>query len=94
MVQALHKNGIRVVMDVVYNHTYGIGQNSPFDPVVPGYFYRTNDEGKYTNGSGCGNEVATERPMVRKYIKDSVKYLAKEYDVDGFRFLSKRFKLS
>ncbi|MDU4117877.1 MAG: type I pullulanase [Clostridium perfringens] len=86
MVQTLHKNGIRVVMDVVYNHTYGIGQNSPFDPVVPGYFYRTNDEGKYTNGSGCGNEVATERPMVRKYIKDSVKYLAKEYDVDGFRF--------
>lgn len=86
MVQTLHKNGIRVVMDVVYNHTSGTGQNSPFDPVVPGYFYRTNDEGKYTNGSGCGNEVATERPMVRKYIKDSVKHLAKEYDVDGFRF--------
>ncbi|MGG5462125.1 type I pullulanase [Clostridium sp. B9] len=86
MVQELHKNGIRVVMDVVYNHTYGIGQNSPFDPIVPGYFYRSNNEGKYTNGSGCGNEVATERPMVRKYIKDSVKNLAKEYNVDGFRF--------
>lgn len=86
MVQALHKNGIRVVMDVVYNHTYNIGENSPFDPIVPGYYYRTNDIGSYTNGSGCGNEVATERPMVRKYIKDSVKYWAEEYDVDGFRF--------
>lgn len=86
MVQTLHKNGIRVVMDVVYNHTYGIGENSPFDKIVPGYFYRNNDQGKYTNGSGCGNEVATERPMVRKYIKDSAKHLVKDYDIDGLRF--------
>lgn len=85
MVQALHKNGIRVVMDVVYNHTYETGA-SPFDAVVPGYFYRTDDTGKYTNGSGCGNEAASERPMVRKYIKDSVKYWAGEYGIDGFRF--------
>jgi pullulanase len=85
MVQALHKAGIRVVMDVVYNHTFEIG-SSPFDAVVPGYFYRTTDAGRYTNGSGCGNEVASERPMVRKYIKDSVKYWANEYGVDGFRF--------
>jgi len=85
MVNSLHKNGIRVVMDVVYNHTYTTG-TSAFDSVVPGYYYRTDNFGNYTNGSGCGNEVATERPMVRKYIKDSVKYWAKQYGVDGFRF--------
>ncbi|MFU0799142.1 MAG: type I pullulanase [Xylanivirga thermophila] len=85
MVQVLHDNGIRVIMDVVYNHTYTTGQ-SPFDAVVPGFFYRTDDNGKYTNGSGCGNEIATERAMVKKYIKDSVKYWVKEYGVDGFRF--------
>ncbi len=85
MVQALHNNGLRVIMDVVYNHTYETG-GSPFDAVVPGYFYRTDELGRYTNGSGCGNEVASERPMVRKYIIDSVKYWANEYNVDGFRF--------
>ena len=85
MVQALHDNGIRVVMDVVYNHTNSVG-GSPFDAIVPGYYYRTRDNGTYSNGSGCGNEVASERPMVRKFIKDSVKYWAKEYNVDGFRF--------
>lgn len=85
MVESLHKNGIRVVMDVVYNHTFSIG-GAPFDDVVPGYYYRVNDSGKYTNGSGCGNEVASERPMVRKYIKDSVKYWAQEYKIDGYRF--------
>lgn len=85
MVQALHKKGIRVIMDVVYNHTYTVN-DGPFNKVVPGYFYRTDDAGTYTNGSGCNNEIASERPMVRKYIKDSVKYWANEYGVDGFRF--------
>lgn len=85
MVQALHKKGIRVVMDVVYNHTYDI-DNGPFDNIVPGYYYRTNSDGTVSNGSGVGNEIATERPMVRKFIKDSVRYWAEEYNVDGFRF--------
>jgi pullulanase len=85
MVQSLHDAGIRVIMDVVYNHTYQTG-GWPFDSVVPGYYYRVNDSGKYANGSGCGNEVASERPMVRKYIIDSCKYWASEYGVDGFRF--------
>jgi pullulanase len=91
MVQSMHDEGIRVVMDVVYNHTYipestQLSGGSPFDKIIPGYFYRTDDAGKITNGSGTGNEVASERPMVRKYIKDSVKYWASEYGVDGFRF--------
>lgn len=85
MVQALHENGIRVVMDVVYNHTYEI-DNGPFDKIVPGYYYRTNQNGTFSNGSGVGNEIATERPMVRKFIIDSVSYWAEEYNVDGFRF--------
>jgi pullulanase len=85
MVEALHQKGIRVIMDVVYNHTYEI-ENGPFNKIVPGYFYRTDDTGRFTNGSGCGNEIASERPMVRKYIKDSVKYWAREYNIDGFRF--------
>jgi len=85
MVQALHDAGLRVVMDTVYNHTYATG-GTPFDSVVPGYYYRTNDFGQYTNGSGCGNEVASERPMVRKFIVDSCLYWAKEYNIDGYRF--------
>ncbi len=85
MVQALHDNGLGVIMDVVYNHTYQTG-TSPFDAILPGYFYRTDEQGRYTNGSGCGNEIASERPMVRKYIIDSVKYWVNEYNVDGFRF--------
>jgi len=85
LVQSLHENGIRVVMDVVYNHTFE-SLTSSFDLVVPGYYYRTDDNGIYLNGSGTGNEVASERPMVRKYIKDSVLYWADEYGVDGFRF--------
>ncbi|OON93651.1 MAG: type I pullulanase [Candidatus Epulonipiscioides saccharophilum] len=85
MVAALHDAGIRVVMDVVYNHTYSIN-DGPFEKIVPNYYYRTKDDGTYSNGSGCGNEVASERPMVRKYIIDSVKYWADEYNLDGFRF--------
>lgn len=85
MVQSLHNQDIRVVMDVVYNHTASV-EDGPFDLIVPGYYYRTNDLGALTNGSGCGNEVASERPMIRKYIVDSVNFWAKEYNVDGFRF--------
>lgn len=85
MVQALHRKGIRVIMDVVYNHTFGV-DDGPFEGIVPAYFYRTNSEGHLTNGSGVGNELATERPMVRKFIKDSVRYWAEEYHIDGFRF--------
>lgn len=85
MVQALHKAGIEVIMDVVYNHTYEI-DNGPFEKVVPGYYYRTDERGRFTNGSGCGNEVASERPMVRKYILDSLHHWAKQYNIDGFRF--------
>ncbi|GHV88420.1 hypothetical protein AGMMS50267_07800 [Spirochaetia bacterium] len=85
MVQSLHNAGIRVVMDVVYNHTYAT-DGGPFESMVPGYYYRTTGTGSLSNGSGCGNEVASERPMVRKYIIDSCLYWAKEYNVDGFRF--------
>jgi pullulanase len=85
MVQSLHSAGIRVVMDVVYNHTYATG-GGPFESMVPGYYYRTTDNGSLSNGSGCGNEVASERPMVRKFIVDSCAYWAKEYNIDGYRF--------
>ena len=85
MVQSLHKKGIRVVMDVVYNHTYNT-EKSNFNKIVPGYYYRKTEDGDYSNGSACGNEVATERAMVRKFIADSVVYWAKEYHIDGFRF--------
>ena len=85
MVQALHKAGIRVVMDVVYNHTFHTG-TWPFDAVVPGYYYRITDAGLYSNGSGCGNEVASDHPMVRKFIIDSCRYWASEYNIDGLRF--------
>ncbi|WP_082128449.1 type I pullulanase [Kosmotoga pacifica] len=86
MVKALHENGIRVILDVVYNHTAQTGPNSPFDQTVPYYFYRTDNTGSYTNGSGVGNEIATERPMMRKFIVDSLLYWVREYHVDGFRF--------
>lgn len=85
MVQSLHKQGIGVVMDVVYNHTFST-KISDFDKIVPGYYYRTDFAGAYTNGSGTGNEIAAERPMVQKFIRDSVKYWVNEYHVDGFRF--------
>lgn len=84
MVQALHANGIRVNMDVVYNHTYNI-EGSWFQKTVPDYFYRKVGD-SYSNASGCGNETASDRAMVRKYIVDSVVYWATEYHIDGFRF--------
>ena len=85
MVQSLHQNGISVVMDVVYNHVHSAGDFC-FNRIVPGYFSRTDAHGVYSNGSGCGNDTASERSMVRKYIVDSVKYWAEEYHIDGFRF--------
>lgn len=84
MVQALHAEGIGVVMDVVYNHTFSM--DSCFQRTVPYYYYRQNPDGSLSNGSGCGNETACERPMFRRYITESVCYWAREYHIDGFRF--------
>ncbi|MGL6186955.1 MAG: type I pullulanase [Clostridium chrysemydis] len=81
----LHESGIRVVMDVVYNHTFE-GDNSNFNKTFPMYYYREWDDGSFSNGSACGNETASDRYMFRKYMIDSVKYYAKEYHIDGFRF--------
>jgi pullulanase len=85
MIQTLHTKGIRVIMDVVYNHTYSL-EDSNLQKCVPGYYYRMTPKGVYSDASACGNETASERPMVRKYITDSVVYWAKEYHIDGFRF--------
>lgn len=85
MVKCLHKSGIRIVMDMVYNHTYKT-YDSNLNLAVPGYYYRQDSNGYFSNGSGCGNELASERYMVRKLIVDSVIYWAKEYHIDGFRF--------
>ena len=85
MVQALHKAGIRVVLDVVYNHTFNT-EESTFERTVPGYFYRQTKDGKPANGSGCGNETASDRAMMRKYMVESVLYWINEYHIDGFRF--------
>lgn len=85
MVQALHKNGIRVVMDVVYNHTKE-GEKSNFNCIVPGYYHRLTEEGDFSNASGCGNETASERSMMRKFILESLLYWNREYHIDGFRF--------
>ncbi len=84
MVASLHANGIGVVMDVVYNHTYALDSN--LNRCVPYYYYRFNSNGEASNGSGCGNETASERVMMRKYIVDSVSYWASQYHLDGFRF--------
>jgi pullulanase len=88
MVQAFHRNNIGVVLDVVFNHTAATGSQpaSIFDKVVPGYFYRKDKSGHYANATGCGNEFASEKPMARKFIVDSIKYWLTEYHVDGFRF--------
>ncbi len=85
MIQALHANGMRVILDVVYNHTF-VGDGSNFSLTCPGYYYRHKEDGSYADASGCGNEVASEREMVRRYIINSVKYWAEEYHLDGFRF--------
>lgn len=85
MVKSLHDSGISVVMDVVYNHVYSADDFS-INKLVPGYFSRINADGTYSNGSGCGNDTASERTMVRKYIVDSVCYWVNEYHIDGFRF--------
>ena len=85
MVQALHRAGIRVILDVVYNHTFNIN-GSNFQKTYPDYFYRKTAEGKYSDGSGCGNETASEKPLMREFMKESVEYWIKEYHIDGFRF--------
>lgn len=84
MVKTFHDNGIGVIMDVVYNHTFNVDGNS-FQKTAPDYFYR-KDGDKYSDASACGNEIASERPMVRKYIIDSLCYWVNEYHIDGFRF--------
>lgn len=83
-IQSLHQSGLRVIMDVVYNHTYRL--DSCLWRTVPWYFYRQTETGEASNGSGCGNEIASERSMCARYIFDSVYYWAKEYHIDGFRF--------
>lgn len=85
MVKTLHENGLRVILDVVYNHT-GVTETSNFNQILPGYYYRQNEEGGFSNASACGNETASDRPMMRKFIIESVKHWVKEYHLDGFRF--------
>jgi pullulanase len=85
LVMALHQAGIGLVMDVVYNHTYLLSE-SVFSQVVPGYYYRQWPDGSFSDASGCGNEVASERPMVRHFIRESLRYWAEEFHLDGFRF--------
>ncbi|HXC99199.1 MAG TPA: type I pullulanase [Verrucomicrobiae bacterium] len=88
MVQVFHQRNIGVVVDVVFNHTARTGFRpfSIFDKTFPGYYYRTDASGRYADATGCGNEFASERPMARKFIVDSIKYWMREYHVDGFRF--------
>ncbi|WP_084374906.1 type I pullulanase [Neobacillus soli] len=85
MVQALHNNDLRVIMDVVYNHMFNATESN-FQKLVPGYYFRYNEDGSLANGTGVGNDTASEHKMMRKFIVDSVKYWAKEYHIDGFRF--------
>lgn len=85
MIQTLHDNNLRVVMDVVYNHMYSAAESN-FHKLVPGYYYRYNEDGSLANGTGVGNDTASERKMMRKFMIDSVVYWAKEYNLDGFRF--------
>lgn len=84
MVQSLHRNGFRVIMDVVYNHMYDLDSN--LNKAVPWYYFRTYENGEISNGSACGNDMASEREMCGQYILDSVLYWAEEYHIDGFRF--------
>lgn len=85
LVKAFHENGLRVVMDVVYNHTM-LTENSYFNQLVPGYYYRQTAEGKFSNATACNNETASERPMMRKFMLESLQYWVREYHIDGFRF--------
>ena len=85
MVQALHKAGFRVILDVVYNHTTNAA-NTGFERTMPGYFYRMREDGTFFNGSGCGNETASEQEMFRKYMIESLEWWMKEYHIDGYRF--------
>ncbi|MDZ7834028.1 MAG: alpha-amylase family glycosyl hydrolase [Alkalibacterium sp.] len=85
LVRSLHQQGIGVILDVVFNHTFSTDE-SWFQLTVPDYYYRHDHEGNFTNGSGCGNETASERRMMRKYIIDTVLYWVEEYHLDGFRF--------
>lgn len=84
MIKAFHETGLRVIMDVVYNHT-ALTETSNFNQLVPGYYYRQNKDGGFSNATACGNETASERPMMRKFIRESMEYWVKEYHVDGFR---------
>ena len=85
LVQAMHDAGLAVVLDVVYNHTT-LTENCGFELTVPGYFYRMREDGTFADGSGCGNETASEKPMMRKYMVESLEYWVREYHIDGFRF--------
>ena len=84
MVQALHKAGIRVILDVVYNHTFDIAGGN-FDRTFPMAYYRYTADGKPSNGSGCGNETASEKSLMRQFMLESMKYWVNEYHIDGFR---------
>ena len=86
MIKGFHDAGIKIIMDVVYNHTYYVGDGSFFDKVVPKYYYQLDDSGEYINYTGCGNTIDTSKPMVRNFIIQSVKYWVEEYHIDGFRF--------
>lgn len=85
MIQAFHKNGLRVIFDAVYNHT-ALTENSNFNQLVPGYYYRHTHDGKFSDATGCNNETASENPMMRKFMRESLLYWAREYHIDGFRF--------
>lgn len=85
MIKELHSAGLRVIMDVVYNHTF-VGETSHLNLQAPGYFYRMTEDGSWSNGSGCGNETASERLMMRRFMVESIKYWVNEYHIDGFRF--------
>lgn len=85
LIKTLHENGMRVIMDVVYNHTM-LTENSYFNQLVPGYYYRQTADGKFSNATACGNETASERTMMQKFMVESVLYWVKEYHIDGFRF--------
>ncbi len=86
MVESFHANDIGVILDMVFPHTYGLGQMSPFDTAVPWYYYKISKSGEHINESGCGNTMASHRPMMRKYILDTLAYWTQEYHIDGFRF--------